>query len=836
MAIDLSKIGIAAGAKLTNPRDIYAALPLRPWPYLRLEQGEVLERWYEVRTRRDVVIKQNTGGGKTAVGLLIAQSSLNEGVGPAAYFASDSYLVDQVVKEAEKMGIAVTRDPRSPEFIAHEAILVATFQRLVNGQSVFGVDGGDKPLIDIGTLVVDDAHAALGTVESQFSITIPSDQEAYDSLLELFSDALARQSRALLREIREGSYTALMRIPFWSWFNKQDRVLDIVAPLGDSTPFSFQWPLVKDQLSFASAIITGRSIEIRPPATPIHKIPSFVNARRRIYMTATLADDGMLVQDFGADPELLKKPVTPKRASDLGDRMILAPLELNQALTVDSVRQLASNYAKGWPDAGGAPTRAPINVVVLVPSNRIGKEWEPYADRVWNVSDLVAGVEELKAGHVGLVVLANKYDGIDLADGACRLLVVDGLPVALDAVERRESSALMKSRKILARQVQRVEQGMGRGVRSGEDYCAVVLLGNALTRVVHDPVQRTLFSPASQAQIELSREVAQQLKGADLADIREALDLCVLHDRDWVRKGRERIATSLYEPESNLGVSAIAERDAFNRIVAHDPSGARETIQAVADTTHDPVERGWLLEKAAMYQHASDQVGAQKTLLSATTFNHHVLHPRAGVKVEKLRPQTQQAHAVMDHYQDRFTDRLDAILAVHSLFDQFQWMKDSAEEDEAAWEALGKLLGLSSERPEKRYGHGPDNLWIMPNGTALVTELKTGATSSEISKSDVNQLGGSVRWYERKYGVDAASTPLMLHPSAIHDKFSTRPKGARVITFDHFARLEDSVIEFVVSLSTADWSSAQSILEGLEARNLTGNSFLSAYSSKMQAP
>jgi hypothetical protein len=64
----------------------------RPWPYLRQEQGEVLEKWYLRKDDRDIVIKQNTGGGKTVAGLLIAQSTLNEGVGRAAYLAPDTYL------------------------------------------------------------------------------------------------------------------------------------------------------------------------------------------------------------------------------------------------------------------------------------------------------------------------------------------------------------------------------------------------------------------------------------------------------------------------------------------------------------------------------------------------------------------------------------------------------------------------------------------------------------------------------------------------------------------------------------------------------------------------
>lgn len=51
MALDWSKIGANGNEPLLRPRDIYAALPHRPWPYLRQEQGEVLEKWY---LRKDI--------------------------------------------------------------------------------------------------------------------------------------------------------------------------------------------------------------------------------------------------------------------------------------------------------------------------------------------------------------------------------------------------------------------------------------------------------------------------------------------------------------------------------------------------------------------------------------------------------------------------------------------------------------------------------------------------------------------------------------------------------------------------------------------------------------
>lgn len=825
--IDLSRVSAAPGAPLIEPRDIYAALGKRPWPYLRLEQGEVLERWFERRTDRDVVIKQNTGGGKTVVGLLIAQSSLNEGVGPAAYLAPDSYLVEQVVKEANRLGLAVVTEPTAPAFISHDAILVTTFQRLVNGMSVFGVDGTSRPVVPLGTIVVDDAHAALTTVESQFSLTIPSSHSFYQEMMALFADDLRQQSESTLREIQESSPTALLRIPFWAWYDQQSQVIAALTPHSGEDEFKYQWPLIRDQFGIASATFTGRSLDIRPPAAPIHKIPAFVGADRRIYMTATLADDAILTQDLAVDPAYIATAVTPGRASDIGDRVILAPLELDSSLDPDSILEFARKYAKGWPDASGFQTRTPINVVVLVPSNRAAARWQPFADRVWSVGDLAAGVAELKSSHVGLVVLANKYDGIDLAGDACRLLIIDGLPIALDAVERREASALVKSHKVLSRQVQRVEQGMGRGVRDSSDYCAVLLLGVSLTRVIHDPKQRALFSPATEVQINLSRNLATQLTNG-LADVGEAIDLCIGQDEEWVRRGREALATTNYRSASNLRDSVLATRMAFDRAIAHDFPSAGAITQKSADSNQDPAERGWLLEQAAVYKHVTDRSAAQKTLLSAMTFNHHVLHPLAGVSVERVRAAAQQAKAVGEYFEETFTDSLDAILGTRALFDELIWDKEHSDDAERMWEELGRLLGFGSERPEKRYGTGPDNLWVMSNGKDLVFDLKTGALDQPIKKSDVDQLGGHLRWHSDHYD-QAPSVALLVHRSPEYDSRGTPPAGTRIFTKDGVERLREAVISLTVALPKSDWDNPTRIASELASRNLTADRLLDAF-------
>src|SRR5690606_24709397 len=94
-----------------EPRELHSQLKKAPgYGYLRDVQGQVLTEWHRRRDERDLVIKVNTGGGKTIDGLIILQSHLNAGAGPALYVAPTKYLVNQVIAEAKKLGIGTTTD------------------------------------------------------------------------------------------------------------------------------------------------------------------------------------------------------------------------------------------------------------------------------------------------------------------------------------------------------------------------------------------------------------------------------------------------------------------------------------------------------------------------------------------------------------------------------------------------------------------------------------------------------------------------------------------------------------------------------------------------------
>ena len=86
----------------------------------------------------------------------------------------------------------------------------------------------------------------------------------------------------------------------------------------------------------------------------------------------------------------------------------------------------------------------------------------------------------MQAGEsFGPLVLANRYDAIDLPGRSCQFLVMAGLPRGTSDYDVYRAIVLADGavNSLLA---QRIEQGIGRGTRGAGDFCAVILMGNDL--------------------------------------------------------------------------------------------------------------------------------------------------------------------------------------------------------------------------------------------------------------------------------------------------------------------------------------------------------------------
>jgi hypothetical protein len=794
MVIDFKKLGGENGADTElDPREIFVALPAKGsrYSYPRDVQGQVWEAWFKRRDEKDLVIKMNTGAGKTVVGLLLLKSCLNEGVGPALYVAPDNYLAAQVRNEAAALGIAVTDEVRSADFLRGRSIGVVNIHKLVNGRSVFGVaDDGVK--IRIGSVIVDDAHACLATTEDQFTITAVAGSPIYDELLQLFRGSLQGQGHARFLEVEGRVPGTNLLVPFWDWKAKQAEIAAILHGHRDLAETRFRFPLLRDILPLCSCSFGGDTVEITTRCIPIDVIPSFADARRRVYMTATLADDGVLVTHFDAPASAARQPITPVSASDLGERMILIPQELNPELTDDELRTLVYGVSKDY------------NVVVIVPSWRQSEPWERFAGRTVGAEDLIRTVEDLKSGHVGLITLVNKYDGVDLPDAACRLLVLDGLPDVRRKLDRIDGVMLRDTDLQLTMLLQRLEQGMGRGTRSADDHCAVVLMGRSLVGRLHQPGAAPRFSPGTRAQLDLSTRLAEQLEGADATMIREAIDLLLRRDPEWVRAARGAMVGAKYSPRGTVGAIAEAQRNAFAAARRHDHSGAITTLQdAVNAETHERT-RGWLRMQLAERVNDIDPAQAQQILQTAASENPAVPTPLAGIQYRKLKAHSGQADACVKAI-SKWATPTELMVQVNYVLDRLRYAPDTAGPFEDAVQVLGSMLGFAAQAPESEFGSGPDALWVVGPAEYFVIECKNGVVSGFISKSDANQLGGSVRWLEEHYGESLNSTPIVFHPDRVAGPGAVLPSGTRVVDREKLPVLIGAVRDFFTAVSAGAW-------------------------------
>lgn len=789
---------LAAGTAIraiTEPSELFDALPNKApgYGYLRAVQGAVLDAWSPRRDEKDLVIKTNTGGGKTIVGLLMLQTSLHEGVGPALYIAPDPHLAERVIAEAKALGIEVADDPEHHRFTSGDAICVTTMKTLINGKTRFGIEGSaTRQPIPVGAVIIDDAHAGIALAEESSRLVIPSGHKAFDPFLDLFEDELREQGLNAYMDIREGDRSAVLRVPFWAWVERQEQVLTLLRPFRASKDFEWAWPIMSDLMAICEVTVSAEAIEINPPCPPIEKFPSFAEAERRIYMTATLADDSLLVTHFDADPDSVASSIVPETAADLGDRLVLAPQELNSTISVSEIRELAASVS------------ADHNVVVLVPSWRIAKQWEPLAAHVVSkaeeISDVVKG---LNGGHVGLVVIVSKYDGIDLPDEACRLLVIDSLPFAYTAAERREAVALRDSEAMVARQLQRLEQGIGRGVRSRDDRCAVILIGSRLTQLVARADTASKLSPATRAQMQLSRDVASDLDGASAEDIEGVIRQVIDGDADFRTASREALLGVKYEP-GVVSDSARELRAAYNAArVGRFEDAASHAGSAVDSAIAEGDTRlaGWLGETHASYLERVDKVAAQQTLDQASRNNPAVLAPLGGIAYVHLGQASNQAQEARNLLTDTYATGDELVVGIGALITDLAWDPLRTDQAEDALASLGRHLGFLAQQPERDFKIGSDVMWSLGDHQYVVIEAKTGAESTAIWKKDINQLAGSVNWCEGEYGVDAKITPLMVHPSHLVQRSGTPPQGCRSINRADMKALKKALKQFARALA-----------------------------------
>lgn len=614
---------------------------------------------------------------------------------------------------------------------------------LFNGHSKFGVRGQKMP-IRVGAVILDDAHVAFSVVRESFTLEVSSedDNETYKALCTLFRTAFRDIDRlGTFDDTVSGLNNGVVEVPYWAWNEQLDTVRGMLR--GDGVNVPFAWPLLRDNLHLCHALISSKAFTITSVLPQVNNFPTFADAPRRIYMSATIADDSEIVRTFDADPQLVNNALTSRSLAGISERMILIPSLMPFDFDSQQVAKSTLKQVSGMN----------LGAVALVHANYAAQAWTDTAQFAEGSDQVENAIEALQSRRTnGPFVFANRYDGIDLPGDSCRVLVMEGLPSGTSDYELLRAATLYGGATISRMLAQRIEQGIGRGARGAGDHCVVLLLGSDLAGWIAKDANFKLLTSATRAQLEMGSTVSKEV--SDVNDLTNTIALSINRDIGWIEYHAATLAENVgpEAPDPKRFNTASTERKAFNLWADgfYDKAIARLDQVAGSQDAVDDQTRGWLYQLAGRIADNWGQAERSDELQrSAFSANRNLLRPRTSPPYRPLPSPGAQGAAI--------AAQLRGYRIRRGLLQRFEEVVSklhgnaSANQFEQALADLGSLIGLTTERHDVG-GEGPDVLWLLPNKAALILEAKSRKQDKNpLTKEEHGQLLVAEQWFVQNY-------------------------------------------------------------------------------------
>ena len=712
---------------------------------------------------KDVSIELPTGSGKTLVGLLIAEYRrriLNERV---LYICPTKQLAHQVGRQSKDYGIPTEVlvgqkkqfDRQNVQsYRLAQATAVSTYSGLFNSYPEFD---------DAQTIILDDAHGGESYISSLWSIVIRRDDnpDLYTKVLSIFEKDLPSPLMSILNDTtRPITSPKPEKVPFGPYFRNLDKlrgVLDSSLPNPNvSDPdLYFSWQSVRTGLQACHAYISWDEILIRPyiPPTMMHR--PFAQANQRVYMSATLGSGGELERITGVGR--IERVSTPKTflTRGIGRRLFIFPDLADDPAGYEPwlAKIIGSNARVLALCPTGASVQALTKIVMQVTP----------PPKILGALDIQSSMNSFSNSKSAVLVLANRYDGLDIPSKDCRLLLIYGLPTGTNLQERFLEEKLGLDVLLRERVKTRIAQASGRCTRSDTDYAAVVMIGRRLLNFCMKHENESLFNPELRAEIQFSLD--QEVK--DTAKLDAMLRSFFDKDENWAVA--EQDIAALRETRTNIDttisdiLSAVVtdEVDFAYSLWLGDQKDAVKHGKAVTDRLSDSrlsaYRALWYYFTAyAAYIRAQEDPEYSKiaenlmgrSVQTCRTVSWFASALKSALSAGQLRSvaselETLATEGIADVLQDLgasgpgFQRKMKEVKGLLSQKDHVKFDRGMLE--------LGRLLGFNSWKPELEAS--PDCVWQLGNDLAFLLEGKSEALpEGKISVEDCRQASGHLKW------------------------------------------------------------------------------------------
>jgi hypothetical protein len=681
----------------------------------------------------------NTGGGKTLVGLLIAQSLVNESK-HVLYVCANNQLVEQTKAKADECGINYSARYKSDwenerKYDSAETFCITNYASVFNGKSIFHRR-------DVDAIIFDDAHVAENTIRSQFTLNIESGNVLYSKTVSLFRNYFSNTSiGSIFEDAVSGAWNRIIYVPMFiiNEYAKQLRTMFIEGGIDSEESTLFSWEYLKDNLNHCCFFISGRDIEITPSVIPFHRLEFFNDTTRRIYLTATMPTQTAFVRTFGKKDVNIINP--SGKSGDAQRLFVFLRGEEDKQHKEDALKLIGQRKS-----------------CVISPSTKKAEEWADHG-YIFTRKDGHSKIQEFAdSENSEMLILVARYDGIDLPGKACQILVLDRLPMGESLYDSFIDKSIQIDTIRASQTATRLVQAIGRIFRSNTDHGVVMLRGGDIQRWLLSPNNSRFLPALLQKQIQLSKYLIDEVNESKVS-YEDLIEKIINGDKEWdefykayIEQFEIKESTESNSQYLNL---LIEEREAFQHLWEGQYGEAVRAYLSLA-------EKAYAFDKrlGAWYYHwtghasqlAQDNKEAISYYIQASNERIELGRPRVKEDAisfrQDIRPKF-QAIRLAGFYKNKRTKIPNMLKAINA---NLQYGKETNKTEEAV-EVLGELIGLNSLRPDKIMHTGPDVLWVAEEINYLASfELKTDKKhDGSYSKDNIKDCNDHRVWLEENY-------------------------------------------------------------------------------------
>lgn len=826
MALGKLNLSIPSGKRPIDPLEIFNKLKLRRsikniWE----PQADALKEWHKVRDNSDVVLRMNTGGGKTLVGLLMAQSLANETRNRVLYVCPNNQLVEQTLAKANEISLTPAIRYKSEwtnrnGFDSGEVFCVTNYASVFHGYaSKTGV-----ATEDVQAVVFDDAHVAESIIRGQFTLRIPTGHKAHKTILGLFRKHFTNSAQASrFQDISDGRPATLLFVPMFVVWHQADAIrktlLDTGVDKDDKTRFA--WEHLRDHLNHCTVLLDRNGIEVTPAVLPLAQLPIFASGVRRVYLTATLPSQASFTRTFGTAKPTIIEP--SGKSGDAQRLFVFVPGDDDESQRKESKILVAKHKC-----------------CVISPSQKKGEEWVPPAT-IYGKDDGQEKIDRFaESTDVKMLGLVARYDGIDLPGDACRILILDRLPVGEALIDRFIDESIRVEAMRTSHTATRIVQAIGRIFRSNTDHGIVLLVGPELQAWLRNPKNAGYLPSLLQQQMLLGSELAKEV-GEGQTTWPDLINGLLDEDENWdemYNKYIDQFETRVSAPGVDWYIDLVhGEHRAYEFLWFGQYNKAADAFGILANEAekHDERLAAWHHHwRGAALMCADDQQGALHEFVIAANVRAELGRPNEK-RDGAFKPPTPaavgpQAKKLAMLYRTKRTQMGTALSIIET---DLRYGPDTAKAEEALRQ-LGTLLGLDAERPDKSKGTGPDVLWLGEGDSkAWGFELKTKkAADGEYSKDDISQCHDHEQFLEGRYK-KAAKQAIVGPMLTVSEKAHPSPE-LRVIEVDPLRDLLGRIKAVFESVDAGDKSNLERAFQAwLEYHGLLWPTCIEALDSRL---